>query len=56
MRKQTEQAPSWKQDFILGQTVDFELYVQYLWKRHTKWKTRAPEGKAPGLIPRLSVT
>ena len=27
-RKQTEQAPSWKQDSTLGQTVDFELYAE----------------------------
>ena len=46
-RKQTEQAPSWKQDSILGQTVDFELYAQYLWKRHTNWKTRPPGWKSP---------
>ena len=25
MKEETEQAPSWKQDSILGQTVDFEL-------------------------------
>ena len=30
-RKQTEQGPLWKQDSILGRTVDFELYAQYLW-------------------------
>ena len=41
-RKQTEQALSWKQDSILGQTVDFELHARYLWKRHTNWKTRPP--------------
>ena len=28
MKEETEQAPSWKQDSILGQTVDFELYAQ----------------------------
>ena len=59
-RKQTEQAPSWKQDSISGQTVDFELYAQYLWKQHTNWKTRPPptpaHGRAPGLVPRLSIT
>ena len=27
---------------ILGQTVDFELYAQYLWKQRTNWKTSAP--------------
>ena len=52
-RKQTEQAPSWKQDSILGWTIEFELYAQYLWKRHTNWKTRSPEGRAPWLLPRL---
>ena len=39
----------------LGPDVDFELYAQYLWKRQTNWKTRPPEGRAPGLILRLSV-
>ena len=48
-RKQTEQAPSWKQDSILGWTVDFELYAQNLWKQHTNWKTRPPDGKPQGL-------
>ena len=46
-RKQTKQAPSWKQDSILGQTVDFELYAQYLWKRHTNRKSRPPGCKSP---------
>ena len=55
-RKQTEQAPSWKQDSILGWSVDFELYAQYLWKWHTNWKIRPPHGRALGLIPRLSHT
>ena len=58
LKEETEQAPSWKQDSILGRTVDFELYAQYLWKRYTNWNTRAhgfPVGRAPGLIPRLSV-
>ena len=45
--KQTEQAPSWQQDSILGWTVDFELYAQYLWKQHTNWKTRPSEWKSP---------
>ena len=30
MKEETEQAP-WKQDSILGWTVDFELYAQDLW-------------------------
>ena len=46
-RKQTEQAPSWKQDSILGWTVDFEVCAQYLWKQHTNWKTRIPVWKNP---------
>ena len=29
MKEETEQALSWKQDFILGRTVDFELFAQY---------------------------
>ena len=49
VKEETEQAPSWKQDSILGQTVDFELDAQYLWKRHSNWKTRPPEERAPGL-------
>ena len=28
---------------------DCELYAQYQWKRHTNWKTRPPEGRAPEL-------
>ena len=36
-----------KQDSILGWTVDFQLYAQYLWKRHTNWKTRTPRRKSP---------
>ena len=47
-RKQTQQALTWKQDSILDWTVDFELYAQYLWKQQTNWKTRPPEGRAPG--------
>ena len=38
--------------------LDFELYAQYLWKRHTNWKTRhtpPPDGRAPGLVSRLSI-
>ena len=49
MKEETEQVLSWKQDSILGQTVDFELNAQYLWKWHTNWKARPPEGRAPGL-------
>ena len=54
---------STKQNSILGRTLDFELYAQYLWKQHTNWKTRPPpptpdpqlhHGRAPGLVPRLS--
>ena len=52
-RKQTEQAPSWKQDSMLGQIVDFELYAQYLWKQHTNWKNRPPGRKGPRAQPRL---
>ena len=32
---------------ILGWTVGFELYTQYLWKGHTNWKTRPPGWKSP---------
>ena len=47
VKEETEQAPSWEQDSILGQTVDFQLYAQYLWKQHTNWKTTPPERKSP---------
>ena len=53
LKEETEQALSWKQDSILGQTVDFELYAQYLWKRHTNWKTRTPGRKSPRALHRL---
>ena len=46
-RKQTEQAPSWKQDSISARTMDFELYAQYLWKWYTDWKIRPPRWKSP---------
>ena len=49
MKEETEQALSRKQDSILGRTVDLELYAQYLKKRDIIWKTRPPEGRAPGL-------
>ena len=42
LKEETEQAPYWEKNSILGQTADFELYAQYLWKRHTNWKTRPP--------------
>ena len=48
LMEETEEALSRKQDSILGRTVDFELYAQYLWK-HTTWKTRPQEGRALGL-------
>ena len=47
VNEETEQVPSWKQDSILGRTVDFELYAQYLWERHANWKTRSPGWKSP---------
>ena len=34
-------------DSNLSQTVDFELYAQYLWKQHTKWKSRSTGWKSP---------
>ena len=46
MKEEIEQALSWKRGSILGQTVDFELYAQYLWKLHTNLKTRPPGGRA----------
>ena len=51
MKEETEQALSWKQDSILGPTVDFELYALYLWEQHTNWKIRPPwkeKPRAPG--------
>ena len=38
LKEETEQALSWKQDSILGQTVDFEWYAQYQWKWYTNGK------------------
>ena len=49
LKEETEQVLSWKQGSILGWTVDFELYAQYLWKWHTNWKSRPLEGRAPVL-------
>ena len=46
MKEETEQALSWKQGSILGRTVDFELYAQYLWKQYTNGK-RDPPVKEP---------
>ena len=54
MKKETDRTGSiLKAGLHLGPDVDFELYAQYLWKRHINWKTRPPEGRAPRLIPRL---
>ena len=47
LKEETQQTPFWKQDSMLSWTVDFELYAQYLWKRHTNWKTRPPRWKSP---------
>ena len=47
VKEETEKALSWKQDSILGRTVDFELYAQYLWKRHTNWKTSTATPPTP---------
>ena len=47
MKEETEQALSWKQDSILGRTVDFERYAQYLWKWHTNGKPDPPRMKDP---------
>ena len=52
VKEEIEQGPSWKQDSILGQIVDFELYAQYLWKRHTNLKTRPPWAEEPKDLPR----
>ena len=52
MKEETEQALSWKQDFILGRTVDFELFAQY---DLPTGKPGPLDGGAPGLVPRLSV-
>ena len=47
-RKQNRLYLSWEQDSILGRTVDFELYAQYLWKWHTNWETRPPKEEPQG--------
>ena len=66
MKEETEQAPSWKQDSILGRTVDFELYAQSMETTYQLENQTAPpkmeepqgpspqDGRAPGPIPRLS--
>ena len=48
MKEETDRTGSiLKVGSILGWTVDFELDAQYLWKRHTNWKTRPPAWKSP---------
>ena len=58
LKEEPEQAPPWKQDSILGWTVDFELYASiYGTNIRLKNQTSHPQpyGRAPGLVPRLSV-
>ena len=43
MKEETDRTGSiLKAGLHLGPDVDFELYAQYLWKRHTSWKSRPP--------------
>ena len=49
-----KQAPSWKQDSILGRTVDFKLYAQYFGNDIPTGKPSPLDG-TPGLVARLSV-
>ena len=45
MKEETDRIDSiLKAGLLLGRTVDIELYAQYVWKRHTNWKTRPPQG------------
>ena len=63
-RKRTEQAPPWKQDSILGWTVDFELYAPYM-ERTNQLENQTPpmeepqgsylDSLSPKRIPLLSV-
>ena len=56
MKEETDRTGSiLKQDSILGQTVDFELYAQYLGNDIPNGKPGPWDGRTPGLIPRLSV-
>ena len=55
VKEETEQALSWKQDSILGGTVDFERCAQPVSMETTyQLENQAPEGRALGLVPRLS--
>ena len=47
LKEETEQALSWRQDSILGQTVDFELYV-HIYIYMCVETTYQLENQAPG--------
>ena len=55
MKEETDRTGSiLKAGLHLGPPVDFELYAQYLWKRHTNGKPDPLDAGASGLVPRLS--
>ena len=53
LKEETEQALSWKQDSILGQTVDFELYVPVSVEMTYQLENQAPSRKSPRALHRL---
>ena len=56
MKEETDRTESvLKAGTHLGPDCGFELYAQCLWKRHTNWKTKPLNERAPGLVSRLSV-
>jgi len=56
MKEETDRTESvLKAGTHLRPDCGFELYAQCLWKRHTNWKTKPLNERAPGLVSRLSV-
>ena len=49
LKEESEQALSWKQDSILGWTVDFELFAQYYGNNIPTGKPGPPRRKSPTL-------
>jgi len=47
LKEEIEQAPSREQNSILGWTVDFELYAQYLWKITYQPENQMPRKEEP---------
>ena len=55
MKEETEQALSWKQDSILGRTLDFEYMPSIYGNDIPTGKPDPPDGRTLGLVPRLSI-